>query len=840
MKIALRYILTALLFVLLSDCQDDDDEKLEYATTKTADVTDINSDGATFNAVLVAGTKSSVLDYGFVWGENPLVSLDNAESIRLGASHGKTGKFSAHVSSNLEAGKEYYVRSFVISLIGNDQHIYYAEYVTFKSLGSEAPKIFDFQPRVIGIGDLVTIKGKNFSNKTFNNIVTFGRILAGPSFSNDSIIQVIVPDSLAETNVPISVSIAGNKSSSEAVYEIKPPEITGFYPDYGYEGSQITITGRNFIKKHTTITSGKGSFTITYQEGQYIQATVNAAGGGTNPLTVTVFNKATSSENNFTNYSVTIENVNPLEGTFNDVITITGTNLNSYCYIGGVNAEVVSSTPTELKVKIPPDLAVSNATIGMYNNWWNQTIYDKTFKLNSITAQNFSPSTGAIGGTVTIDGDNFSPSINNSKVFFGDIQANTISATKNQIVAEVPMNSPVSSTLTVKVADQSVSLPGTFSLIPATITDFQPRQGTTGTLITISGENLSPNISSYGEIKIGSAYCSVINASATELVVKLGNVRENSISQLVVNLGSQQLTLPGTFECNWIEKNDIPFYRNGANYFTYNNKGYIFMGQSNGWSSYYPNDIWQYNATSDAWSSNSNSSAPSGRYYASGFLIDDSYFFGLGVGYSYQTDFYRYSLINDTWTSIANFPGLTRYGAFSFSANGKGYVGAGNYYSYNYMKDFWEYDPATDTWQSIGDFPGDGRYGGISFEVNGKIVVGLGYANYSFYDLYLFDPANKSWSKLNDFPGKVTFNATVFKINETAYVATGSGSNGTMNEVWAYDAQQDSWTQKTSFGGNTRASAAAFNINGKGYLGQGSYYGTVLNDLWEYDPDLDK
>ncbi len=92
-------------------------------------------------------------------------------------------------------------------------------------------------------------------------------------------------------------------------------------------------------------------------------------------------------------------------------------------------------------------------------------------------------------------------------------------------------------------------------------------------------------------------------------------------------------------------------------------------------------------------------------YFPSGFLIDDEIYIGLGLDQNqvYTKEFWCYNIANNTWKSIASFPGDYRANAFGITIGKKGYVGAGYnliavQYPYPKFKDMWCYDPGKDQW----------------------------------------------------------------------------------------------------------------------------------------------
>ena len=59
---------------------------------------------------------------------------------------------------------------------------------------------------------------------------------------------------------------------------------------------------------------------------------------------------------------------------------------------------------------------------------------------------------------------------------------------------------------------------------------------------------------------------------------------------------------------------------------------------------------------------------------------------------NYKNDFYAYNQFNDSWTSAASLPTVSRKGAACFVINNKAYFGTGIDSSNTRLNDWWEYD----------------------------------------------------------------------------------------------------------------------------------------------------
>jgi len=106
----------------------------------------------------------------------------------------------------------------------------------------------------------------------------------------------------------------------------------------------------------------------------------------------------------------------------------------------------------------------------------------------------FTPTSGPVGTTVTINGTGFSTTLSNDSASFHGTAATLTSATANQIVTTVPSGATtgtISITTPAGTFTTSSSFTVTTSMGAPTITSFTPAVATPGTSISISGTNFS-------------------------------------------------------------------------------------------------------------------------------------------------------------------------------------------------------------------------------------------------------------------------------------------------------------------------------------------------------------
>jgi N-acetylneuraminic acid mutarotase len=268
--------------------------------------------------------------------------------------------------------------------------------------------------------------------------------------------------------------------------------------------------------------------------------------------------------------------------------------------------------------------------------------------------------------------------------------------------------------------------------------------------------------------------------------------------------------------------------------------GYVVAGYLGGYDHF--KDTWEYDPTMNSWTQKSDFPGLK-RRGLSGFVINDKCYVGLGAfllgasNYTYYIDFYEFNPSTNTWIAKANFPGTPRNAAFSFSVNGKGYVGGGMSAS-GELADLWEYDPIANTWTQKNTIGCGARRACASFTIGNKAYIGTGYANLTYLkDFWEYNPLTDTWTQKSTFPGVVRWFASGFSLYQYGYIGAGFVGSDYYNDFWQYDPSTNSWTSIADLTGSSRFEAASFAINNKGYIATGATSDiTYTNDVWEYTP----
>lgn len=211
-----------------------------YPLIQTTAVTNIDEEGAQFNAQVIKTGTDPVLDFGFKYVERPTTrfkTVTDTFSVSMGANF--STNFSMKVNHNFNVNLNYDVMAFATTthetVIGNS--------VIFKSKVTSPIQITSFSPGSVLDGDTVTIYGENF-NRYGSDYVFFGsQLLNNVLRYNNKLVTVTVPPVAQAGPIDVTVDAFYSKTNSDKLV-VMNPSITSFSPAHGPAGTLVTLTGR--------------------------------------------------------------------------------------------------------------------------------------------------------------------------------------------------------------------------------------------------------------------------------------------------------------------------------------------------------------------------------------------------------------------------------------------------------------------------------------------------------------------------------------------------------------------------------------------------------------------
>jgi IPT/TIG domain/Kelch motif len=510
----------------------------------------------------------------------------------------------------------------------------------------------------------------------------------------------------------------------------------------------------------------------------------------------------------------------PAQGYEGDQIKIEGSNFGATMAetsvkVNGVSAELNSVATDALVIVVPLNATTGKIQVTIKGVTVTSTedfvvISNATPKITSI-----SPSNGKTGSTITLSGQYFTSDKSAINLLFtgaNTTPAEIVSSSPTSIQAKVPIDA-LSGPITVTVRGVAALEKPNFEVIP-NITDFTPKEGGIGNLVTISGSGFTASSSvSFSNEQGGVGIAAqVLSSNNKQLIVAVPPTTGSG----KLYLAGTPTTSDFTFKSSWAIKGDFSGGYPLRVALTINSKLYFGLGYSA--PSTYPKDWWEYNPQTNTWTPKANfpGTANAGTI---AFSIGNKGYIGLGT----TNEIWSYDPDLDKWTMVSQLQGVTsRTYAASFVIGESVYITSGTSGG-TVFNDTWKYTPSTNTWDQKAAFPESGGLGYLGLSINGKGYVGHpGNPTNAFF--YQYDPVLNSWSKKKDIPLHPLTSATEIYESGTPQFATSSeGIVFYDRQYFKYLPQYDSWVNMRVRGGISNDISYSLNLicgatlNGKGY-----------------------
>jgi hypothetical protein len=144
----------------------------------------------------------------------------------------------------------------------------------------------------------------------------------------------------------------------------------------------------------------------------------------------------------------------------------------------------------------------------------------------------FSPSSGKVGDTVTIQGTNFSTTAADNTVMFNGVTATVDSSTATSIVTTVPPGATTGH-ISVTANGKTGTSVGSFRVQPV-LTEFLPASGIVGTAVTLSGTGFDSNAANDTVLFNGTAAV-ITSATSTTIVTAVPSGASTGKISVTVN-----------------------------------------------------------------------------------------------------------------------------------------------------------------------------------------------------------------------------------------------------------------------------------------------------------------
>ncbi|WP_167619213.1 IPT/TIG domain-containing protein [Maribellus sediminis] len=772
------YFLLIGLILLLAGCQKE--ESREFPSVLTSPEIIIEEDGVSVTGLVDGDWSSAITDYGFVYNTN---GLGEASEIRisLGATIPGTNIFGTKIERNLQIGETYTYKAYVVT----SSYVVYGEERSFVSLGGKAPELESFTPAVASIGDTLTIRGKYFSDLKGMNKIYFNNAFVYPETSSDTILTVIVPNTLTSYESKIRVEVAGKSTFFSKNFKIADPLIEEIYPKQVLPGGTIYIKGKGLDAVKNVIINQR-SVSVQYRPDSIAQFKIPTdISTGTQDLSVMVFEKQIDLGQKIEIVLPKIESVTPEIAWIDTILTVTGSYLNylTNFKLGEYQLQEVLKTDSIVQLRIPDIFTSSTVTASFYS----YTIQSgRQIKLNMPVITSITPEIAYAGQIITLKGERFfygmSPSI-------GTFQ----SISSNEATLALPWNLDAGEyTIDLEywysISEGTVS----FSIPEISIIEYYPKQIKRGDTVSVVVENLPEQLAGY--------FAVAFDNKPSEFFEKTGNILKVTVPQnaeissspkLSVYLGGQVAEIPYAFVFSdpWIKLDKNYSMLNGACTFVESAGEHYLLYQDQLKSS-----LKKFNQDTEEWVQISNTDLFNSVQVLTAFSTVDNIYFLVG-GWNSQKISYCYSISNNQWSRVADYPVKEDYIAttYSFVFDNVGY--AGN------IDALYKYDEATNTWEKKTTLPTthyeleDPFY----FNTSGRGYVGFKKSiinSTEYNEFWEYNPVSDTWSDLGSAPMHVYRGGSAVVLNNRAYII-GKGYT-ILGEFVSYDLQTRAVTKLTS------------------------------------------
>jgi sugar lactone lactonase YvrE len=358
------------------------------------------------------------------------------------------------------------------------------------------PVIDSISPALAGPGMTVTIHGAYLVGAT---AVSFGGVPA-TSFTIVSPTQITAVVGASGASGAVSVTTPGGTANLPGFTFVPAPVITSFAPTNAPIGETVTIFGSNFTGASEVRFGGATAASFTIISPTQINAVVSStAASGSVQVTTP---GGTGALGGFVLIPPpVITGILPIAAGPGLPVVINGANFANVASVrfGGVHASsFVVNSPTQITAIISTG---ATGSVMVTTTGGTASFPGFTFVLPPVITS-FTPAVAGPGMPVRINGENFTGA---SSVTFGNVTATAFTVNSPTQITAVVAPAGASGAVSLATPGGVASLAG-FTFVPApTITGFSPTSGEPGTVVTITGTNLSGTTSvNFGSVSAAS------------------------------------------------------------------------------------------------------------------------------------------------------------------------------------------------------------------------------------------------------------------------------------------------------------------------------------------------
>lgn len=382
-----------------------------------------------------------------------------------------------------------------------------------------AVSIGSIAPPAGPLGTQVTVSGVGFGSTQGTSTISFNNV-AATNIATWTDTQIIATVPSGAGTGTVKVVKGASTSNTNISFTVTSVAVTSVTPTSGEIGSQFQINGSGFGATQGTSTLRFSYYyapTVVSWSDTQIIAKVPAVAGPL-PVLINVGSASSNMDVYFTVVPPTVTSVSPSSGPVSTQVQISGSAFGATqgtAMFNGNPASIISWSDTQIVAQVPTSAASGPVKVWVANSSYdsNTTVY---FTVPPRHVDSISPTSGAVGTQVTINGSGFHPNRDSGSVTFSpNSGASIVSWSDTQIVATVPAGA-VSGPFYVWVGGPS-NQDVVFTMSNPTITGLSPSSGPVGTQIQINGSGFGATQNG-GTVTINSVSAAIVSWSDTQVV----------------------------------------------------------------------------------------------------------------------------------------------------------------------------------------------------------------------------------------------------------------------------------------------------------------------------------
>jgi hypothetical protein len=331
------------------------------------------------------------------------------------------------------------------------------------------PSIASFTPSNGPEGTEVTITGNNLNGATG---VTFnGTVASNFTVDSNTQLRANVPSGATTGKIRVT-NAAGTAISANNFTVTNPPIVSSFAPGNGPAGTEVTVTGSNFVGVTAVAFNGTSAAGFTVDSSTQLRAVV-PTGTTTGKIHITNADGTGSSATNFVvTQSPGITSFTPASGPVGTQVTITGSNFTGATAVAfnGTTASFTVNSSTQIRADVP--FAATTGKISVTNSAGTGLSVNNFVVTVPPAITSFAPASGSAGMEVTITGSNFADA---TQVAFNGAAATSFTIDSNsQLRADVPIDATTGKISVINSAGTGLSMDNFIVAGSPTVSSFIP------------------------------------------------------------------------------------------------------------------------------------------------------------------------------------------------------------------------------------------------------------------------------------------------------------------------------------------------------------------------------